>query len=112
VNDGKESGLYDGKNGHGFRRTVDGHTPFLTEQQQYGRDQCPRMSNTDPPYKVGDVPSPSNGFIQAPSSDTRSYGIGNTAQSPKEGGKGNSKNDPPLAIGFPSTGAATSTVTS
>ena len=28
------------------------------------------MSDTDPPYKVGNIPSPSNGSIEIPTSDT------------------------------------------
>src|SRR5690606_37571446 len=67
------TGAHYRENSHGFRCAVNPCTPSLTEQQQDGRNQRTRVTNTYPPYEVGDVPSPTNGAVNTPGSYTPVY---------------------------------------
>src|ERR1700744_5812385 len=60
---------HNGKNGHGFRSAVYTGTPALPEQQEDGRDQCSRVTDTDPPDEVGDIPAPADGPVKVPLAD-------------------------------------------
>src|SRR5690606_23400292 len=83
------------KDGHRLRGTVDRHSPFLPEEQQYGGNQGSCVTDTHPPYKVGDVPGPVDGPVKTPGPDARGYGINDTSQTPEKGNQGNGEHDPP-----------------
>ena len=95
VDHGEQSRLDYGENGHGLRGAVDGHAPLLTEQQQYRRNQGSCVANAHPPYEVGDVPSPADGLVQSPGSDTVGNGPEYGAHAPEKQGQGNAKSNPP-----------------
>src|SRR5690606_20321964 len=101
VYDRKQTRLDNRKNGHSLGRTVDRHSPFLPKQQQYRRNKCSGVPDTYPPYKVGNIPGPANGFVQSPSSNTCRYRVDYTANPPKECYQGNGKCNPPMLIGIP-----------
>ncbi|MFN8246165.1 MAG: hypothetical protein U0T56_07280 [Ferruginibacter sp.] len=61
---------HNSEDGHGFRSTVHPRPPALAEQQQDRGDQGSGVTDTYPPYEVGDIPTPSNGLVQVPLSDT------------------------------------------
>jgi hypothetical protein len=42
----------------------------LTEEQQHRRNQGSCVTNTYPEYEVGDVPTPHNGFVDVPDTNT------------------------------------------
>jgi hypothetical protein len=68
--DGELACAHHGKYGHGLSCPVDPGSPSLPEKQQDSRDKGTRMTDPDPPYEIGDIPSPSYGFIYIPSPDT------------------------------------------
>jgi hypothetical protein len=94
------------KNGHGFRRPVDAHSPLLPEKQKYRRDQGARMPNTYPPHKVRNVPRPAYRFVESPGTEPCGNGIYDTTNSPEKCHEGNGKNDPPLPVGPPFYGSS------
>src|SRR6185437_12913947 len=48
--------------------TVDRSAPALVQQQQNGRDERPRMADSNPPDKIDDGESPRHGNIDSPDS--------------------------------------------
>ena len=66
----KQAGTHHGKDRHSLGRAVDTCTPPLAEEQQNGRDERPRVTDTDPPDEVGNIPTPVNGAVEIPSTDT------------------------------------------
>src|SRR5690606_24016164 len=79
--------------------TVNGHSPFLTEQQKYGRDKRTRVTDTYPPYEVGNIPGPTYSTVKTPDPNSGRYSINDTTQPPKKSDKRNGENYPPLFIG-------------
>ena len=51
--------------------TVHPRSPTLAEQQKDRGDQRTGVTDTDPPYEVGDIPSPANRFIEVPLAGTK-----------------------------------------
>ena len=70
MNNWKLTRTNNGKNSHRFCRTVHTCTPFLTKQQQNRRNQCTRVTNTDPPNEVCDVVAPVDCSVQVPRTNT------------------------------------------
>src|SRR5690606_2775868 len=84
--DTREHGRLDYReDGHRLSRTVDGHTPLLTEQKKYSRNKRSCVTNTYPPNKVGNIPGPAYSFVQSPGTNTHTDGVKYTAYTPKEG---------------------------
>jgi hypothetical protein len=69
----KLSGAHYCKNGHSLGSAVNSGSPSLAKQQQDGRDQRTGVTDTYPPYEVGNVPTPANGAIQVPLTGTIDY---------------------------------------
>ena len=64
------AGAHYREDGHRFRGTVHTGSPALAEQQQDRGDQGTGVTDTHPPYEVGDIPTPADGLIQVPLADT------------------------------------------
>src|SRR5690606_36202166 len=58
------------KDGHRFRRTVHTGSPALTEQQKDRRNQRTGVTDTYPPYEIGDIPSPTYSAVNTPHTDS------------------------------------------
>ena len=58
------------------------------------------MSNTYPPYKVGNIPTPSKGFVQVPLANTIRHIPVNTVYTKYEQGHTKIKSDIPKYAGF------------
>src|SRR5260370_35898550 len=69
VNHGVESRAGSGEQGYGLRETVDGGPPLLTQQEEDGGDQGPRVADADPPDEVDDVEAPAHRHVGAPDAD-------------------------------------------
>ena len=60
---------HDREDGHGLCEAVDARAPLLSEQEKNGGNQSSRVTDTDPPDEVRDVPSPSDGATVSPYAD-------------------------------------------
>ncbi len=69
MEDREHAGASDGKQRHGFRKTVDGVAPRLAQQKKDGGDQRSGVADSDPPDKVDDGESPADGNVHAPHAD-------------------------------------------
>src|ERR1044071_6134318 len=86
------------EDGHRFCRTVDRHTPFLTEQEKYGRDERSGVTDTDPPNEVGNIPGPAYGSVSTPLTDTSTDCVSKTAETPEECERSNGKYKIPVLV--------------
>src|SRR5262249_22979422 len=84
-----------GEKRHRFCRTVDRSTPFLAEQEQDRRDQCARMSYTDPENEVGDPPCPADRDVVSPRANAGRNEISDAKKSKRGSARGNGKRHPP-----------------
>ena len=89
---GEDRGANHRENGHRFSGAINRRPPFLTEQAQDRRDQRTGVTDTHPPYEVGDIPCPAYRFVYTPSTDTHKTGIG---QSVNQDAKANYRKDKP-----------------
>src|SRR5215813_12187174 len=89
------------KNRHGLGRAIDGGPPFLTEEQQDGRDESPCVADTDPEHKVRNVECPADAVIQSPYTDSIRNQVSDHSCKVEKRGKGNTKADPPAPSGSP-----------
>ena len=96
----KHTGTGDSKQCHSFGETVDRGAPLLPEQQEDRRDERTGVTDTYPPYEVGDVPAPPDGAVQVPLAGTEpdltAYGDDTEAKH----GHGDQEADPPQGAGF------------
>src|SRR5215831_2176609 len=83
------------KDRHGLGRAVDGGPPFLTEQQQDGRNESPCVTDTNPEHKVRNVECPADAVIQSPYTDPIRNQVSDHSSEVEERGKGNAEADPP-----------------
>jgi hypothetical protein len=97
------------ENGHRFSCTVDGSTPLLTEQKENGRNQRSCVTNTDPPYEVGNIPGPADGLIQTPYPDPNKPGVHNAENTYAQKKDGNCESNDPT-FGRPALNLTTDVV--
>ena len=66
----KQTGAHHSEDRHGLSGAIDGRAPFLTSEEKNGGDESASVTDTDPEHEVCDVPSPSNGLLLTPDTDS------------------------------------------
>ena len=86
---------HDGKDRHGFGESRYAVSPPLTEEEQDGGDQCPRVSDADPEHEVHDIKAPGDGLVDAPHTEAIIETDPETDKTDPQHGRGHRNGDPP-----------------
>ena len=78
MNPGKYQCAYDGEDRHRLGKSIDGRSPTLSEDEEDCADQRARMTDSDPPDEVRDVPGPVDWGSVAPDPDAPPKQIAHT----------------------------------
>ena len=95
MQDREDTRLQHSENSHRLSRAIDSHPPLLAKEQQYRRDERPRVPDTYPPHKVGDVPRPTYAFVEPPRAYAVAQGYPYCPYPPEGCKEGNTKGNPP-----------------
>ena len=95
------AGLGYGKQGHRFRKTINGRAPLLPEQEQNCRDQRARMTDSDPPDEIQNIHSPGDRNVDTPKPNAFEEELRNRQEHQLEEDKRDRKPDEPAGRCFP-----------
>ena len=95
VNTGKDQRTHNGEDGHRLCRTVNGRTPFLSEEEENRGNQSTRVTDTNPEYEVDNRPTPSNRIVNPPNTRSLPEEVTDGETKHTEKHDGDSKNNIP-----------------